>query len=110
MRGNEEAAVGPARRRLKDVTTGLYMITAICGLVDAVCFIGLGGVFAEMMTGNLLLMAFLIGTGSVLGDATRYVPASRRSSRARCSADACCTARRRSASAGWALPSNGCSS
>jgi len=33
------------------------MITVICGLVDAVCFIGLGGVFAEMMTGNLLLMA-----------------------------------------------------
>lgn len=55
MRGNEEVAVGPARRRLKDVTTGLYMITEICGLVDAVCFVGLGGVFAEMMTGMLLM-------------------------------------------------------
>jgi uncharacterized membrane protein YoaK (UPF0700 family) len=63
------------KRRLTDVTTGLYMITAICGLVDAVCFLGLGGVFAEMMTGNLLLMAFYIGTGSAWGDATHYVPA-----------------------------------
>lgn len=63
------------KRRLTDVTTGLYMITAICGLVDAVCFLALGGVFAEMMTGNLLLMAFSIGTGSALGDTTRYVPA-----------------------------------
>jgi uncharacterized membrane protein YoaK (UPF0700 family) len=60
---------------LRDVTTGLYMITAICGLVDAVCFLGLGGVFAEMMTGNLLLLALSIGTGSALGDTTRYVPA-----------------------------------
>jgi uncharacterized membrane protein YoaK (UPF0700 family) len=69
------AALGlSARHRMTDVTTGLYMITAICGLVDAVCFLALGGVFAEMMTGNLLLMAFLIGTGRVLGDATRYVP------------------------------------
>ena len=63
------------QRRLRNVTTGLYMITAICGLVDAVCFLGLGGVFAEMMTGNLLLMAFFVGTGNVMGDATRYVPA-----------------------------------
>jgi len=33
------------------------MISSTCGLVDAVCFLALGGVFAEMMTGNLLLMA-----------------------------------------------------
>jgi uncharacterized protein DUF1275 len=49
------------RHEMADVTTGLYMISAICGLVDAVCFLVLGGVFAEMMTGNLLLMAFSIG-------------------------------------------------
>jgi hypothetical protein len=30
------------RQRLTDVTTGLYLITAICGLVDAVCFPALG--------------------------------------------------------------------
>jgi uncharacterized membrane protein YoaK (UPF0700 family) len=39
--------------RLTDVTTGLYLISATCGLVDAVCFLALAGVFAEMMTGNL---------------------------------------------------------
>jgi uncharacterized membrane protein YoaK (UPF0700 family) len=56
-----------AKERLTDVTTGLYMISATCGLVDALCFLALGGVFAEMMTGNLLLMALSIGTGSALG-------------------------------------------
>src|SRR5260370_38342265 len=62
-------------RPLSDVTTGLYIITATCGLIDAVCFLALGGVFAEMMTGNLLLMALSIGTGNALGDTTRYLPA-----------------------------------
>jgi uncharacterized membrane protein YoaK (UPF0700 family) len=64
-----------AKQRLTDLTTGLYMISATCGLVDAVCFLALGGVFAEMMTGNLLLMALSIGTGSALGQSARYVPA-----------------------------------
>jgi uncharacterized membrane protein YoaK (UPF0700 family) len=63
------------RERLKDVTTGLYLITAICGLVDAVCFLALGHVFAEMMTGNLLLLAFSLGTGRILGGSEHYVPA-----------------------------------
>jgi uncharacterized membrane protein YoaK (UPF0700 family) len=62
-----------AKARLTDVTTGLYMISATCGLVDAVCFVALGGVFAEMMTGNLLLMALSIGTGSALGQSARYI-------------------------------------
>lgn len=57
---------------LSDVTTGLYMITAVCGLVDAACFLALGGVFAEMMTGNLLLLSLSLGTGMVLGDILRY--------------------------------------
>jgi uncharacterized membrane protein YoaK (UPF0700 family) len=64
-----------AQQRLTDLTTGLYMISATCGLVDAVCFLALGGVFAEMMTGNLLLMALSIGTGSALGESSRYIPA-----------------------------------
>jgi uncharacterized membrane protein YoaK (UPF0700 family) len=38
------------------------MISATCGRVDALCFLALGGVFAEMMTGNLLPMALSIGT------------------------------------------------
>ena len=43
--------------------TGLYLIAGICGLVDAACFLSLGEVFAEMMTGNLLLFCFFVGTG-----------------------------------------------
>lgn len=42
---------------------GLYLISGVCGLVDAVCFLSLGEVFAEMMTGNLLLIMFYLGTG-----------------------------------------------
>lgn len=62
----------PPAGALSDVTTGLYMVTAICGLVDAVCFLALGGVFAEMMTGNLLLLALSFGVGTVMGDVVRY--------------------------------------
>lgn len=40
------------RHEMADVKTGLYMISAICGLVDAVCFLALGSVFAEMMRSN----------------------------------------------------------
>lgn len=61
--------------RLRDVTTGLYMSGAICGLIDAVCFLALGGVLVEMMTGNLLLLAFSIGTGAPFGDTAHYLPA-----------------------------------
>jgi uncharacterized membrane protein YoaK (UPF0700 family) len=41
---------------------GLYLIAGLCGLVDAACFLALGAVFAEMMTGNLLLLSFDLGT------------------------------------------------
>lgn len=56
---------------------GLLLIAAVCGLVDASCFLALGGVFAEIMTGNILLLAFRIGTGHPVGDATplRYLAA-----------------------------------
>ena len=50
--------------------TALYLITGVCGLVDAACFLSMGGVFAEIMTGNLLFLCFFIGTGqSIFGDA-----------------------------------------
>lgn len=54
---------------------GVLLITAICGMVDAVCFLALGGVFAEIMTGNLLLMAFSIGTGTPVAELGHYVVA-----------------------------------
>ena len=61
--------------RFRNVTTGLCLISAICGLVDAVCFLGLGHVFAEMMTGNLLLLALSIGKGELLEGSAQYLPA-----------------------------------
>ena len=39
------------------------MLAPICGLIDATCFLALGGVFAELMTGNLLLVALIFGSG-----------------------------------------------
>ena len=42
---------------------GLYLISGVCGLVDAACFLSLGEVFAELMTGNLLLIMVYLGTG-----------------------------------------------
>ena len=36
---------------------------AACGLIEAACFLAFGEVFAEMMTGNLLLFCFYVGTG-----------------------------------------------
>lgn len=53
-------------------TPGLYLLTAICGLVDAVCFLGLGGVFAEIMTGNLMFAAFALGQGRFAVDFVQF--------------------------------------
>jgi uncharacterized membrane protein YoaK (UPF0700 family) len=41
---------------------GIYLISCICGMLDAACFLGMGQVFAEIMTGNLVYLAFAIGT------------------------------------------------
>jgi uncharacterized membrane protein YoaK (UPF0700 family) len=48
-----------------DYKVGMFGLTAICGLVDATCFLALGGVFAELMTGNLLLIAFALARGDL---------------------------------------------
>ena len=55
--------------------TGLFLITSVCGFVDAACFLSLGQVFAEMMTGNLLLFCFYIGTGYPLFENVGYLVA-----------------------------------
>lgn len=52
--------------------TGIYLITALSGLVDAACFIGLGHVFAEMMTGNLLMLGFSLGVHGITSNVDRY--------------------------------------
>lgn len=50
----------------RSVGPGLFLVTAICGIVDAACFLELGGVFAEIMTGNLMFLAFSIGQGRMV--------------------------------------------
>ncbi len=59
--GGAEAARAPALR-LPPLIAGIYLITCICGMLDAACFLGMGQVFAEIMTGNLVYLAFSIGT------------------------------------------------
>jgi uncharacterized membrane protein YoaK (UPF0700 family) len=51
----------------------LYLITSVCGLVDAACFLAMGGVFAEIMTGNLLFLCFDLGTGNSVLDDAKYL-------------------------------------
>lgn len=61
------------QRAVQDVRPGLYLVAAICGIIDVTCMKALGGVFAEMMTGNLLLMAIDVGSGGTFDRASRYL-------------------------------------
>jgi uncharacterized membrane protein YoaK (UPF0700 family) len=47
---------------LPPLAVGVYAITAVCGMLDAATFLGLGHTFVETMTGNILLLAFTLGT------------------------------------------------
>jgi uncharacterized membrane protein YoaK (UPF0700 family) len=40
---------------------GVFGITVVCGILDAASFLGLGFIFVETMTGNILLLAFSVG-------------------------------------------------
>ncbi|HZD65251.1 MAG TPA: YoaK family protein [Acidimicrobiales bacterium] len=66
---------GPGRRArlgalpLPPVAVGVYAITAVCGLLDAASFLGLGQVFVEIMTGNLVFLAFVVGASGLAGPA-----------------------------------------
>ena len=60
------------RLGLLNRATGVYLITSLSGLVDAACFIGLGHVFAEMMTGNLLMLGFSLGVHGLTSSIDRY--------------------------------------
>jgi len=62
-----------AERMTRDVRPGLYLVAAICGIIDVTCIKALGGVFAEMMTGNLLLMAIDVGSGGTFERSSRYL-------------------------------------
>lgn len=58
---------------LRSLTPGLYLLTAACGIIDATTFLALGMVFAEIMTGNLMFLAFGIGEGRAVESITNYV-------------------------------------
>jgi uncharacterized membrane protein YoaK (UPF0700 family) len=45
----------------------VYFITAVCGMLDTASFLGLGLIFVETMTGNLLLLAFSLGVRGTHG-------------------------------------------
>lgn len=64
---------GLIRRAARDVRPGLYLVSAVCGMIDVTCIKVLGGVFAEMMTGNLLLMAMDVGSGGTFARSARYL-------------------------------------
>ena len=57
----------------KTITPGLYLLTAACGIIDATTFLALGMVFAEIMTGNLMFLAFGIGQGQAVESIWNYV-------------------------------------
>jgi len=50
---------------LPPFVVGVYAISAICGMLDAASFLGLGQVFVEIMTGNIVFLAFSVGTRGV---------------------------------------------
>jgi uncharacterized membrane protein YoaK (UPF0700 family) len=56
----------------RTITPGLYLLTGICGIIDAVTFLALGLVFAEIMTGNLMFLAFGIGQGQAVESISAY--------------------------------------
>src|SRR3954447_10621490 len=75
-----DSAINPAataeldRERLKSaaasirhpLTRALLVLTLTTGLVDAVCYLGLGRVFAANMTGNIVLLGFgIAGSGGL---------------------------------------------
>jgi uncharacterized membrane protein YoaK (UPF0700 family) len=49
------------------LAAGAGAITAICGMLDAATFLGLGHVFAETMNGNIVFLAFTAGTRGAPG-------------------------------------------
>ena len=59
-------------RRLHHVPA-LYLITGICGLIDATSFLCFGEVFVEMVTGNLVFLAFFVGTGHPIAHLRTYI-------------------------------------
>jgi uncharacterized membrane protein YoaK (UPF0700 family) len=56
--GSEAAKVGDADTGERAILGVLLALTVLSGLVDAVCYLGLGHVFTANMTGNVVLLGF----------------------------------------------------
>ncbi|WP_114690019.1 YoaK family protein [Polynucleobacter necessarius] len=54
---------------------GLYLLSCVCGWVDATCFVGLHRVFAAMMSGNLLMFAIALANGEPIAQGFKYIRA-----------------------------------
>ena len=52
------------------LAAGVGAVTAICGMLDAATFLGLGHVFAETMNGNIVFLAFAAGAHGAPGRAS----------------------------------------
>jgi uncharacterized membrane protein YoaK (UPF0700 family) len=65
--GMSSTAVRTQSTGLPPLTVGVYGITVVCGLLDAASFLGLGLIFVETMTGNILLLAFSLGVRGTFG-------------------------------------------
>jgi uncharacterized membrane protein YoaK (UPF0700 family) len=56
------------------LTVGVFGITVVCGILDAASFLGLGLIFVETMTGNILLLAFSLGLHGTHGQFASAFP------------------------------------
>ena len=56
--GTTPLTESPPRRPLR--TSLLFGLAAVTGIVDAVCYLGLGRVFTANMTGNVVLLGFAV--------------------------------------------------
>lgn len=54
------------------ITPGLYLLTAVCGIIGSTTFLALEMVFAEILTGNLMFLAFGIGQGKAVESVNTY--------------------------------------
>ena len=59
-------------RPSQSIAPGIFLLTAVCGIVDATSFLALGMVFVEIMTGNLMFLAFGIGQGKAIESINTY--------------------------------------
>jgi uncharacterized membrane protein YoaK (UPF0700 family) len=61
--------------KMNAADSACFMICIVCGIIDATCFVALGGTFAGLITGNLILMGIsLIGENSNVDTAVFLYP------------------------------------